>query len=243
MRRMLWCCLSGLVLACQSSSSPPPLSSAQPTGTTTPPSTAASSPAPSASGARVIGFDADAVDAAPTGFVFGRTGEGKPGKWAVHKDASAPSPPNVLAQLDADDTDFRFPVAALSEPRLKDVRASVRCKLISGKVDQACGLVARYQDENNYYMTRANALESNIRVYSVRDGKRKQLASWNGAVTAGSWHDYRFEVKGDHLQVFWDGQRVLDHHDATFADAGLVGVWTKADSVSYFDDLSIEELK
>ena len=238
---MLWCGFSSLLLACQSSSSPPPSSSASPHATSATPANTAS--APVGSGARVVGFDRDAVDAAPAGFVFGRTGEGKPGKWVVQSDANAPSPAHVLAQLDADDTDFRFPVAALSEPRLKDVRVSVRCKLISGKVDQACGLVARYQDENNYYITRANALESNVRVYFVRDGKRKQLASWNGAVTAGSWHDYRFEVKGDHLQVFWDGQRVLDHHDATFAAAGLVGLWTKADSVTYFDDLTIEGLE
>jgi 3-keto-disaccharide hydrolase len=228
---------------CQSSGGPPSSSSSAPPSSPSA-ETAESAPAPApGADAKVLGFDKDKVDAPPAGFVFGRTGSGAAGKWVAHADASAPSAPNVLAQLDADNTDYRFPVAVLSEPRLKEVRVSVRCKLISGKVDQACGLLARYQDENNYYITRANGLESNIRVYFVKDGKRQQLASWNGPVTAGAWHDYRFEVRGDHLQAYWDGKRVLDHHDATFADAGLVGLWTKADSVTYFDDLTVEELK
>jgi len=164
------------------------------------------------------------------------------GRWVVRAEADAPSKPNVLAQLDADRTDYRFPIAVSAEPGLRDVRVTVRCKAVSGKVDEACGLVARYRDENNYYVTRANALEDNIRLYFVRDGSREQLASWSGKVTPNVWHEYRFELRGDHLEVAWDGQKVLDHHDSTFADAGRAGVWTKADSVTYFDDLKIEAL-
>jgi hypothetical protein len=148
----------------------------------------------------------------------------------------------VLAQLDADDTSFRFPIAVATAPKLANVRISVRCKMISGRVDQACGLVARYADENNYLITRANALESNIRLYTVKNGRRNELASYSGAVTAAAWHEYRIELRGDRLQVFWDGTQVLDHRDSTFTAAGLAGVWTKADSVTYFDDLAIEPL-
>jgi hypothetical protein len=148
----------------------------------------------------------------------------------------------VLAQLDADDTDNRFPVAVANEPSLRDVRVSVRCKMVSGRVDQACGLVARYRDENNYFITRSNALENNIRLYTVQGGQRHQLASWSGTVTPNAWHEYRLEIRGDHLVVFWDGRKVIDHHDSTFTDAGRVGVWTKADSVTYFDDLRAEPL-
>lgn len=187
-------------------------------------------------------FDEDPVNAPPPTFSFGRTGSGAPGRWVVRAEPGAPSGANVLAQLDADDTDYRFPVALMNEPSLRDVLVSVRCKTVAGRVDQACGLVARYRDENNYFVTRANALEDNIRLYTVRDGQRHQLASWSGRVTPNAWHDYRLELRGDHLEVFWDGQRVIDHRDATFGDAGRVGVWTKADSVTYFDDLRAEPL-
>ncbi|HEX6277196.1 MAG TPA: hypothetical protein VFZ53_29345 [Polyangiaceae bacterium] len=148
----------------------------------------------------------------------------------------------MLAQLDADDTDFRFPVAVASDPSVRDVRVSVRCKMVSGRVDQACGLVARYADENNYFITRANALENNVRLYTVRSGKRSQLASFDGPITANVWHEYRFDVRGEHLEVYWDGKRVLDHHDGTFTGVGRAGLWTKADSVTYFDDFVVEAL-
>ncbi len=160
----------------------------------------------------------------------------------VRAEADAPSRPNVLAQLDADDTDVRFPVAVADVPSLRDLRFSVRCKPVSGRVDQACGLVFRYRDENNYFITRSNPLENNIRLYTVKDGKRRQLASWSGTVTAGAWHEYIVEVRGDHIQVWWDGAEVLDHRDSTFMEAGRVGLWTKADSVTYFDDLRVEPL-
>ena len=187
-------------------------------------------------------FEDDSEGSSPAAFSFGRTGSGATGRWVIRTEADAPSPPNVLAQLDTDATDYRFPVAIARAPSLRDVRLSVRCKPVSGRVDQACGLVFRYQDDNNYFVARANALENNVRLYHVKDGKRRQIASWSGKVIAGKWHDYAVEARGDHIQVFWDGNKVLDHNDATFPDAGRVGVWTKADSVTYFDDLRAEAL-
>ena len=201
-------------------------------------STASAAPA----SARSRTFDDEAVGSPPVGFSFARTGSGALGRWVVRAEAGAPSGANVLAQIDADGTDYRFPVAVLDEPALRDARVSVRCRTVSGRVDQACGLVARYRDENNYYLTRANALEDNVRLYTVVDGQRRQLASWSGRVTPNAWHEYRLELRGDHLEVFWDGQRVLDQRDATFGEAGHVGVWTKADSVTSFDDLHVEAL-
>lgn len=203
----------------------------------------ASAPAsPGGTTARTWSFDADRGGGTPAGFSFSRTGGGPPGRWIVRAEADAPSRPNVLAQLDADDTDVRFPIAAADGVSLLNLRLSVRCKPISGRVDQACGLVFRYRDENNYYITRANPLENNIRLYTVKDGRRRQIASWSGTVTANAWHDYAVEVRGDHIQVFWDGTKVLDHHDSTFTAPGGVGVWTKADSIVYFDDLRSEPL-
>lgn len=203
---------------------------------------AASAGSPLANGTRTWNFESDHPGRSPAGFSFGRTGGGAPGRWVVRTESGAPSGPNVLAQVDADDTDYRFPVAVADGVSLHDFRLSVRCKPVSGRVDQACGLVFRYIDENNYYVTRANALENNIRLYAVRQGRRRQIASFNGRVTAGAWHRYAVEAYGDSIRVFWDGRKVLDQHDKTFPGAGRVGVWTKADSVSYFDELVVMPL-
>src|SRR5262245_22597748 len=113
-------------------------------------------------------FDADKVDAAPAGFAFARTGDGPVGKWVVKAVKDAPTGAHVLAQIDDDRTDYRFPLAVADKPSLADVAVSVKCKPVSGAVDQACGLVLRYQDADNYYVTRANALEGNVRFYYVK---------------------------------------------------------------------------
>jgi len=182
-------------------------------------------------------FQGDKVDGPPAGFTFGRTGSGRPGKWVVLVDATAPAGDHVLAQVDTDDTDNRFPVAVANAPVLKDLRLEVRCKAVSGKTDEACGLVFRFQDDNNYYVVRANALEDNVRLYQVVKGQRRQIAGWNGKVAAGVWHALAIEARGDKLKVHWDGRAIIEATDGTFPQAGKVGVWTKADSVTYFDDL------
>ncbi len=184
-----------------------------------------------------FGFDSESANEAPRGFEFGRTGHGALGKWVVKAETSAPSAPNVLAQTDADDTDYRFPIA-FTGPALKDLHLSVKCKPVSGRVDQGCGLVFRLKDADNYYVTRANALENNVRLYHVVKGKRIQFAGWNGKVTSGVWHELAVDAQGDHFQVFYDSNKVIDAHDQTFGDAGKFGLWTKADSVIYFDDLT-----
>lgn len=132
-------------------------------------------------------FDAGATGSPPRGFVFGRTGGGAVGRWIVQADPTATSAPNVLAQIDADATNFRFPVAVTEQSQPADVRVSVRCKLISGRVDRACGLVLRYANADNYFITRANALEDNVRLYWVKEGKRKELASHDVDVTPNVW--------------------------------------------------------
>ena len=203
-----------------------------------PPTAAPPPPAPTAAQHWKWTFDTDVAEKAPAGFSFARTGGGSVGRWVVLAEGGS----NVLAQVDADSTNFRFPLALADEPALRDVRVAVRCKALSGKVDQACGLVARYRDENNYFVTRANALEGNIRLYTVKAGKREQIADHDGVVTANAWHELGLELRGDRLQVVWDGKQVIDHRDATFPDAGRVGLWTKADSVTYFDDFTVDAL-
>lgn len=183
-----------------------------------------------------LSFEADTVDKEPKGLELARTGDGKVGKWIVRAERDAPSGKNVLAQVDADDTDYRFPIA-FTGPELKDLKLAVKCKPVSGKVDQACGLVFRLKNADNYYVTRANALEDNVRLYHVVKGKRIQFAGWDGKVKGGVWHDLAVEAVGDRFLVSFDGKQVIDAHDKTFTEAGKFGVWTKADSVTYFDDL------
>ena len=203
---------------------------------------AAPSPVPAIVTARAHAwsFDADTANAPPPGFSFSRTGGGAPGRWVIHKDDGSPSGSNVLAQLDSDNIDYRFPIAIADLPVLRNGTVSVRCKSVSGSVDQACGLVFRYRDVDNYYVVRANALENNVRLYHVVKGDRSQFAGWNGTVASGRWHLLQVTAKDDHFVVFWDEMKVIDAHDATFTEPGKVGVWTKADSVTYFDDLHVE---
>ncbi len=186
-------------------------------------------------------FDKDKADAAPPGFDFAASA-GKPGKWRVVADPSAPTGPNVLAQLDPDRTDARFVTAVAAEPSLRDARASVRCKPVSGKVDQACGLVLRFKDPKNYYVARFNALEKDFNLFVVKDGKRNTLGGWKSDTITAAWHDIRVDARGDHLELYWEGARVYETDDKTFPDAGRFGLWTKADSVTYFDELSVTAL-
>ena len=188
-------------------------------------------------------FDEDRPGKPPVGFTFARTKNlGKPGKWVVEAQKDAPSAPNVLGQLDTDDTSARFPMAVTAAVFHSDVNVSVKCKAVSGDTDQACGIVFRYVDENNYYITRSNVIEENIRLYHVKNGKRTQLATWDGKVPAKVWNELSVEAKGDNLRVYFNRQKVLEAKDRTFRAGGRAGLWTKADSLVYFDDFNVTSM-
>ena len=193
---------------------------------------------------RVVDFSQDAVGQAPKGFEFGHTAkEGRPGRWVVQAEGKE----KYLAQLDDDRTRSRFPVAVLADLSPTDGDFSVRFKPVSGRTDQAAGLVWRYQDENNYYIVRANALENNVVLYKVQNGKRTDLPVKGAGrtygkpskVPSGQWGTLRVVVRGALFEVYHDGRKLYEVEDATFPRAGKVGVWTKADSVTYFDDLTV----
>jgi hypothetical protein len=203
---------------------------------------AASQAGPVNTAARTWDFSADQPGSPPAGFVFGRTGKGHPGRWVVISSAATGAKEKVLAQLDADGTDYRFPMAVAQGFAARDLRLSVLCAPISGTVDRACGVVFRYHDDNNYYVARANASEDNIRLYHVKNGRREQFGTWDGKVSTGIWHELRADVRGDRFEIYWDGRKVIEARDKTFSDAGKVGVWTKADSVTYFKTLKVETL-
>ncbi len=201
-----------------------------------------SAPAPASQSAITWNFDAATVGSPPPGFSFGRTGSGRPGRWVVRAAVDAPSGSNVLAQEDDDQTDYRFPIAVEDSASFKDLNLSVRCKPLEGKVDRACGIVWRYRDESNYYLARANALEDNVRFYYVENGRRREVKGWNGKVSSGTWHELRVEMRGNAVQVYFDGTKVIDASDARFPTPGKVGMWTKADSRTLFDNLTATPL-
>jgi hypothetical protein len=193
-------------------------------------------------GKRVWNFDQNAVGKMPAGFASALTGQGTIGQWVIMKDDSAPSPPNVLAQTSTDPTDYRFPLAIVEDTSYKDLALSVKFKTISGKVDQGAGLVFRLRDKDNYYIVRANADEDNYRLYHVVKGRRVQFAGANFKVTSNAWHEIKVEARGNEFKCFYDGQLKFTAKDDTFKDVGKIGLWTKADSVIHFDDLSVEDL-
>lgn len=193
---------------------------------------------------RRVDFSDDAVGQPPKGFEFGYTAKtGAPGKWIVEAEGAN----KYLAQVDADNTRARFPVAVLSDISAADIDLSVRFRAISGRVDQAAGLVWRYRDQDNYYIVRANALEGNVVLYKVEDGKRTDLPvkgegrtyGKKAEVPAKQWSTLRVVANGRLFEVYFNGTKLYDVEDTTFTQPGKVGVWTKADSVTQFDDLTI----
>jgi hypothetical protein len=182
-------------------------------------------------------FDSDNPGAIPAGFHGARTGQGTEGKWGVIADPTAPSKPNVVAQMSRDRTDYRFPLLIADQGSFKDLEISVKFKAVEGEVARAGGLVFRLRAANNYYIVRANVLEDIYRLYHVIDGRRRQFAGANFKVTSGEWHELKVECVGNKIICYYDGQKKIEATDETFKEAGKIGLWTKADSVTYFDDL------
>jgi 3-keto-disaccharide hydrolase len=194
-----------------------------------------------------IDFNNEKVGEAPSSFSTALTGKGRPGKWVVMKDNASPDQGNILAQTDADATNYRFPVCVFDGITAKDVDVSVKFKPVSGKVDQGAGIVWRYQNKDNYYIVRANALEGNVVLYKVENGKRTDLPlvakgrtyGMKEKVPSGEWGTLRVVANGNHFEVYHNGKKLYDVEDETFKEAGKIGLWTKADSVIYFDDLQV----
>jgi hypothetical protein len=197
---------------------------------------------------QMIRFDSSPVGALPQGWAVHMTHRGAPPRWQVNQDDSAPSRPNVLAQLSTDRTAGRFPLAIFDRMLLKDGALSVCFKPVSGVVDQAAGIVWRYQDPDNYYIARANALENNVVLYKVEKGLRSSIApkglpsrsyGVNHAIDKRQWSTLRIEIQASRFTVYLNGERLFEAEDKTFQSAGKVGLWTKADSVIYFDNFAI----
>jgi hypothetical protein len=181
--------------------------------------------------AETIHFDDAKPGSLPAGWIAGVTGRGTP-KWSVEADDSAPSKSQVLKQSG----EATFAWCVLKNVALTNGAVQVRFKPVAGKEDQAGGVVWRFQDADNYYVCRANALEDNVTIYHTVNGRRVSFKNVNAKVASGTWHALRVDFAGNRFVVTFDGRRVLEASDDTFQSAGAVGVWTKADSVTEFDD-------
>ncbi len=209
-------------------------------------------PAQAGGPARIQRFDfEDAVPhSLPAGFSSAHTGAGGPAIWEVQR-RSSPGGAKVLIQTSSDRTNARFPLCILDSLSARDVDLSVRFEPISGEVDRAAGLVFRYRDAANYYVVRANALEGNVVLYKVESGKRSDLKALGGGffsygmktpVPSQVWSTLQVVARASHFAISLNGAHLFDVEDQTFPDPGKVGLWTKADSVTAFDDLRVEVL-
>ena len=183
--------------------------------------------------AQTVNFDTFKIGEPPPGWTATKTGTGQ-AKWTVEKDDTAPSKPNVLKQYGQ----ATYPVCIKEDTHLKDGFVEVKFKPVSGKEDQAGGLVWRARDSNNYYVARAYALEDNVTIYDTVNGRRTERKRTGVKVAPNQWHTLRIDFQGSHFTVTLDGKKALEWDDQTFKDSGKVGVWTKADSVTLFDDFS-----
>jgi Domain of Unknown Function (DUF1080) len=201
-----------------------------------------------AAAAEVIGFNNCVVGKLPKGWTVAMTHDGAPPQWQIVRDPSAPSPPYVLAQVSRDSTAGRFPLAILDAATIRDGEVSVAFKTVDGSVDQAAGIVWRYRDPNNYYIVRANALENNVVLYKVENGVRLSIApkglpsrsyGVKHQIPRAQWNTLKIAFKDNLFTVFLNGEPLFETEDRTFGQPGKTGLWTKADSITYFDDFTV----
>lgn len=180
-----------------------------------------------------VNFDKDRPGALPAEWNAGVTGRGAP-RWSVEADASAPSAPNVLKQSGRGD----FPWCVRKGSSLADGFVEVKFKALSGREDQAGGVVWRWKDGDNYYVARANALENNVSLYYTQSGRRQTIKYVDAPVAGNAWHVLRAEFRGTRMRIVLDGKAYIEIDDGHVAGPGAVGLWTKADSVTAFDDFA-----
>jgi 3-keto-disaccharide hydrolase len=181
--------------------------------------------------AKTVTFDNDKPGSLPAGWVAGVTGRGTP-KWSVEVDTTGQHKANVLKQSGAGD----FPWCVLRDTSLTDGFVEVKFKPMAGSEDQAGGVVWRWKDGDNYYVARANALENNVSLYYTTQGRRHTIKYQDAPVAANTWHTLRVEFAGAQMKIILDGKTYIEQNDTHIVNAGTVGVWTKADSVTAFKD-------
>lgn len=189
--------------------------------------------------ARKIDFGKADLGTTPSAFTPALTGEGGAVAWMIAEDPTAPSPPRMLAQSSTEATENRFPLCIYDSVSAKDVVATVRFKVVSGKVARGAGVALRVRDAENYYVALANALGDGVSLEKVVAGKRTRIGKAKAGI-GEDWHALALDARGRHLVVSVDGKRLIEADDAALAGAGKVALVTQADSVAFFDDLEID---
>jgi hypothetical protein len=191
-----------------------------------------------ASSGKVVTFDADQVGRAPAGWTFEGASRGATPHWEIRKDQTAPTPPYVFAQV-SNSASSHCPLAIYNPLKLRDGDVSVRIKAVAGTGDQA-GVVFRYRDAANYYLARENAMAHNVAIFKVENGQTRQITpAVPHDISPNSWNILKVSVRGNRFQVYMNHRRILQAWDKTFDGWGRVGLWTMADSVTYFDDFRV----
>jgi len=188
-------------------------------------------------------FDGDAVGSVPEGWEVAETaGRGSPATWEIVADSAAPSSPNAIAIAKVANSGRTYNLLIAQDTGYRDLEIEVMVKAGTGVEDQGGGPIWRVLDVDNYYIARWNPLEDNFRVYYVKDGRRRQIASANVKADPATWHEIEIEHQGYRIEASLDGDELIEVVDSTFADAGMVGLWTKADAATAFDDLEVEAI-
>ncbi len=194
-----------------------------------------------ASEVQVWHFDQDSPNTVPAGFHIGTLFDGRAaGDWQVISTDKAVSPPHVLAQLYGKGAEHAYKLVLVQGAEAEDIDLSVRLLPITGKADMGGGLIWRAADDRNYYLVRANPLEQNIRIYREVNGVRHMIQNFDHVIDIRYWHRLRVQMRGCDVYVWFDEQAAFEICDRTFAK-GRVGLWTKSDAVTYFDDLRLEK--
>lgn len=205
---------------------------------------------PAPENAKVFDFEEGAPGKVPAGFTAGLTGGGGAVRWETRASEGAPSGGHVAAQLSDDRTNARYPHLVRDDFSATDVDVSVKFKTLSGEVDASGGIVFRYTDKNNYYVVRANSLEDNVVAYKTEKGKRSSIGVRGKGDAYGveadvphrAWNNLRVIARGKVFEVFLNGRKLFEVENDTFTGPGKVGLWTKADAVTEFDDLTAASL-
>lgn len=199
--------------------------------------------AETASPALVWNFDREQPGTLPSEFSIGTLFDGRPaGDWQILATDRAKSPPHVFAQVMGKGAEHAYKVVLLKEVIASDLNLEVSFLPIQGRADMGGGLIWRATDDRNYFLARANPLEQNIRVYRVEKGVRHLLQNFDQTIDVRQWHTLRVTHRGCRVNIFYDDKQVFDLCDKTFHD-GMIGLWTKSDAVTYFDNLRLQHVK
>jgi hypothetical protein len=189
------------------------------------------------------GFDRTTVGSQATGWVAAETnGQGTPAVWRIIRDGFAPSPPHVMAVVSTQNTGQTYNLMIAESGTYRDLELSTSIRAVAGKEDQGGGVIWRAQDANNYYLARWNPLERNFRVYKVRHGQRQELASADVAINPRLWQRITIRHVGNRITATLNDEPPLVLEDSSLQNAGNIGLWTKADAASFFDEITVKGL-